>query len=79
MATATITSKGQVTIPLAVREKLGVRQGDRVEFVELSAGQFAIVPSVQDIRSLKGIVRKPKKALSIEQMRKIVAKRGSGQ
>lgn len=28
-----ITSKGQVTIPIAVREQLGLRKGDQVEFV----------------------------------------------
>jgi antitoxin PrlF len=78
MTTATITSKGQITIPLAVREKLGVTKGDRVEFVELASGQFAIVAAVEDIRALKGIVRKPGRPLSIEQMNRIVAKRGSG-
>ena len=54
MAT-TLTSKGQITIPLAVRLKLGVATGDRVEFVELAPGQFALVPAVADVRSLRGI------------------------
>jgi AbrB family looped-hinge helix DNA binding protein len=31
--TSTVSSKGQVTIPLEVRKKLGLRTGDRVEFV----------------------------------------------
>ena len=30
---ATVTSKGQITVPLAVRSRLGLREGDRVEFV----------------------------------------------
>jgi antitoxin PrlF len=30
---ATVTSKGQVTVPLAVRTRLGLREGDRLEFV----------------------------------------------
>ena len=30
---ATMTSKGQVTVPLAVRSRLGLNEGDRVEFV----------------------------------------------
>jgi AbrB family looped-hinge helix DNA binding protein len=30
---STISSKGQVTVPIEVRHRLGLRQGDRVEFV----------------------------------------------
>jgi AbrB family looped-hinge helix DNA binding protein len=32
METTTVTSKGQVTIPLELRKKLGIRQGSKVEF-----------------------------------------------
>ena len=78
MAAATLSSKGQITIPAAVREKLGLATGDRVEFVELSDGKFAIVPAVEDVRSLKGIVRKPPRPVSIEEMRRIVTKRAAG-
>lgn len=34
MAKSKITSKGQVTIPKDVRERLGLRAGDEIEFVE---------------------------------------------
>jgi AbrB family looped-hinge helix DNA binding protein len=37
-AKARITSKGQVTIPKTVRERLGLRTGDAVEFIEDTAG-----------------------------------------
>ena len=30
---STISSKGQVTVPIEVRHRLGLREGDRVEFV----------------------------------------------
>lgn len=33
MATSTVSSKGQVTIPIEVRHRLGLKEGDRVEFV----------------------------------------------
>lgn len=33
MATATITSKGQLTVPKEIRDRLGLKPGDRVEFV----------------------------------------------
>ena len=39
MTTATLTSKGQITIPAAVRKSLGVETGDRVEFVEVAPGR----------------------------------------
>lgn len=32
MEATTVTSKGQVTIPLALRQQLGIRQGSRIEF-----------------------------------------------
>ncbi len=41
MATATLTSKGQITIPVQVRTALGLETGDRVEFVEMEDGKFS--------------------------------------
>jgi AbrB family looped-hinge helix DNA binding protein len=72
MATAILSPKGQITIPAAVREKLGVTTGDRVEFVELADGQIALVPAVEDVRSLKGMIGKPRHPVSVEEMRRIV-------
>src|SRR5438105_1151121 len=42
MAEATLTSKGQITIPQSVREKLGLSSGDRVQFVEVAPGEFSL-------------------------------------
>jgi AbrB family looped-hinge helix DNA binding protein len=42
--TSTVSSKGQVTIPLEVRKKLGLREGDKVEFVA-EKGYFFIRPA----------------------------------
>lgn len=77
MSTATLTSKGQVTIPAAVRQRLGLTSGDRIEFVEIEGG-FAIKPAIDDVRSLKGLLRKPAKAVSIEDMNASIRQRGAG-
>ena len=76
MTTATITSKGQVTIPKDVRTRLGVGTGDRVEFVEIQDGVFQVVAATQDVQALKGIVPKPKKPVTIEDMKQAVTEMG---
>ena len=76
MATATVTSKGQVTIPITVRSALGLESGDRLEFVEVERGRFEIVAASSSIRSLKGKISKPKKPVSIEEMNRIVVGKG---
>ncbi|MGH8469686.1 MAG: AbrB/MazE/SpoVT family DNA-binding domain-containing protein [Gammaproteobacteria bacterium] len=77
MATATLTSKGQVTIPLDVRQRLGLDTGDRIEFVELEGGEYAIRPVIDDIRSLKGLLRKPKRPVTVEDMNKAIRARSA--
>ncbi len=72
MPTAVITSKGQITIPKPVRDALGVETGDRVEFVELERGVYTVVAATRDIRDLKGVIPKPAKPVSIEDMNRAV-------
>lgn len=79
MAAATVTSKGQVTIPARVRAALGVGAGDRIEFVEVEKGQFAIVAATRSVQELKGLFRgKRTKPVSIEEMNVAIAGRASG-
>lgn len=68
MSEATLTSKGQITIPKDVRDRLGIGAGDRVEFVEIESGVFKFVPATNDISALKGIISKPKKTISLQAM-----------
>jgi antitoxin PrlF len=77
MTTATMTSKGQVTIPAQVRAALGLGAGDRVEFVELERGKFAIMPANQPVQALKGMIRKPPQPVSIEDMNAAIATQGA--
>lgn len=76
MTTATLSTKGQITIPKDVRTRLGIDTGDRVEFVEIQDGVFQIVAATQDVQALKGIVPKPKKPVTIKQMNQAVAEMG---
>ncbi len=78
MATATMTSKGQITIPRPVRAALGLDSGDRIEFVELGKGQFAIVAATRSVQELKGLFRgKRSKPATIEEMNAAIARRAS--
>jgi AbrB family looped-hinge helix DNA binding protein len=54
MAEATVTSKGQITIPKPVRDALGLATGDRVEFIETDEG-YRLSPVTRDVRELKGM------------------------
>lgn len=78
MATATITSKGQVTIPVDVRNHLGLASGDRIEFsLNEETGRYEVYPVTRSLASLKGIVQKPGKPVSIEEMNRAIAEQGA--
>lgn len=77
MSTATITSKGQITIPAVVRAALGVGAGDRVEFVQVEPGHFELVAATQSVTALKGLVRKPASPVTIEEMNEAIVTQGA--
>jgi len=77
VTTATLTSKGQITIPVAVRRTLGVQTGDRVEFVEIQPGRFELVAATRSVRELKGMLGKPALTLSITDMNRVIAEQGA--
>ena len=79
MATATLTSKGQITIPAFVRAAMKLETGSRVEFVEAGNGQFFITPAIHSVQLLKGVLQKPKAPISIEQMNLAIANKGAGE
>ena len=77
MSTATLTSKGQITIPASVRAALGVEAGDKVEFVQVQPGHFELIAATQSVTDLKGLVRKPASPVTIGAMNKAIAARGA--
>ena len=58
MTVATLTSKGQTTIPKQVREHLKLNPGDKLDFVIESEGRVVIRPAKLDVRELKGLLKR---------------------
>ncbi len=77
MSTATLSSKGQITIPADVRRELNVQTGDRVEFVQIEPGRFELVAATRSVRELKGLFGKPARTVSIDEMNRAIAERGA--
>lgn len=77
MATATLTSKGQITIPIQVRRALQVAAGDRVEFVETTPGSFEVRAATCEVTQLKGMFGPAKKRVTIDDMNAAIARRGA--
>ncbi len=77
MTTATITSKGQITIPAEVRSDLKVDAGDRVEFVQIAPGRYEFVAATGDVSALKGMFGPARKPVTVEAMNGAIAKRGA--
>jgi antitoxin PrlF len=75
MLRSTVTSKGQVTIPKEVRDQMGLKPGDRIDFVKDRTGRFTLKPINTDFRALRGILKsKRTKPLSIREMDEAIAR-----
>jgi antitoxin PrlF len=69
MALATLTSKGQVTIPKVIRDSLQLQAGDRVEFVLSDSKEALFRPITKKVDEVFGrLCRAGRKAVSVEQM-----------
>lgn len=79
MTAATLTSKGQLTLPKEVRQALGVGPGDRVDFVRMEDGNFAVMPATKSVKALKGIIPKPKKPVTLEDMDRAIVRGAKGE
>lgn len=70
MPTATLTSKGQITIPKVVRDRLALEAGDQLEFVFEEPGDRVVLrPGNRDRGELKGLLHLPgRRPVSIREM-----------
>jgi AbrB family looped-hinge helix DNA binding protein len=72
--TATVTAKGQITLPVEVRRRLGLKPGSKLEFVVIDDERLEAIPVSETVTSLKGMVPKPLRPLSLADMEKAIAK-----
>ena len=64
----TVTSKGQLTVPSEVRERLGVRAGGKLRLVHEADDRVVITPANLSLSRLFGILGKPPRSATLEEM-----------
>ena len=62
-----ITTKGQATIPKAIREYLGLKPGDRIKFFLHPNGSVVLLPKLP-ASAMRGIVKPRQRPVTIEEM-----------
>jgi AbrB family looped-hinge helix DNA binding protein len=66
---ATVTTKGQVTIPKNIRDRLNIRPNDRVDFV--IEGDRAVLVPVKTLNELRGAVPALRHSTLAQERRKV--------
>ena len=64
----TITSKGQITLPAAVRKALKIKTGDKLDIEVTEDGEILGKPVSNDLASLANVLPKAKRKLSLSEM-----------
>lgn len=70
---ATITSKGQVTVPKRIRDSLHLKPGDKLNFLLDDDGALRVAPVKSPVTALKGMLPKPSAPVTLEQMDEAIA------
>jgi AbrB family looped-hinge helix DNA binding protein len=68
MPESTVTTKGQITIPKEVRDRLRIGAGDRVSFLVRDDGVVELRPATVDLRDLFGVLAYTGTPLGIAEM-----------
>ena len=56
IASSKITSKGQITLPAKLRQQLGLKAGDRLDFERNKQGKFELVAKTHTFEDLQGML-----------------------
>jgi AbrB family looped-hinge helix DNA binding protein len=79
MAAATMTSKGQITIPKEIREALGLETGHRVSFQMREDGVVEMSSANLDVMSLCGALKPSVRGVTLEGMEEAIRKGAAGE
>lgn len=76
MVMSTVTSKGQTTIPVQIREFLNLHAGDKIDFIKQADGRVLLSTKKYQISELENCLPRPKKSISIEEMNVAIRNHG---
>jgi antitoxin PrlF len=77
MSESTISSKGQVTIPKAIRTRLHLKVGDRLRFVVEPDGSVRLAAATRDVSTLRDILPRPKRRATVDEMQSVIRRRAA--
>jgi len=73
MELAKVTTKGQVTIPLSIRKKLGIKDGDKLLFIDKPEGVFMVNPTMMALEKIGKAFEGEAERLGLENEDDVVA------
>jgi antitoxin PrlF len=79
MAESTLSSEGMLIIPKPVLDHLHLRPGDRIDFIIQSDGDVKVQPVGKNVTELKGLLRRPSKPISVDEMNQAIRTRAGNQ
>jgi antitoxin PrlF len=77
MSESTISSKGQVTIPKAIRTRMHLKVGDRLRFVVEADGSVRLAAATRDVATLRDILPRPKHRATVDDMQSVIRRRAA--
>jgi antitoxin PrlF len=77
-ASTTLTSKGQMTLPKAVRDRLGLTTGDKLD-VTVEGQRIVLIPKTLHLADICSLLPSPDRPVSIEEMENAIRRGASGE
>lgn len=69
---ATITSKGQITLPAGIRNKLRLHAGDKLDFFIGDDNRIEAMVKKSSLKDLKGMIPPPRQGVTLEEIEKAI-------